>query len=440
MAAVSLSETTSHTPVAQPRRPLRILLSAYACEPGRGSEPGIGWQWATRLAESGHEVFVITRANNERAIENALRDRRIPTLRFAYFDLPRWARFWKRGARGVHLYYFLWQWLSFPIAYRLHRIWRFDVVHHLTFGVFRQPSLLALLDAPFIFGPVGGGEHAPRSLLRGLPLAARARELARDLANTYARVDPLLRIALKRSAAILCKTEETRDRMPRSYREQCSLFLEIGSEARKSPGYAARRSAQARHSTKLRVLYVGRLIHLKGLHFGLPAFARLLPEFPHSRFTIVGNGPQESELRDLSYRLNLDRHIDWVQWVPHNEVMSLYEQHDVLLFPSLHDSSGNVVLEAMTHALPVVCLKLGGPAAIVDSFSGIRVDAREPSQVIEQLGNALLLLAGNPLLRAFLSRGAHARANNYFSWRAQVERMTTLYYELQQTSPVRTRQ
>jgi glycosyltransferase involved in cell wall biosynthesis len=414
------------------RQPLRILLSAYACEPGRGSEPGIGWQWATRLAKLGHEIVVITRANNAASIEAVLNANPIPTLQFVYIDLPRWASFWKRGGRGVHLYYFLWQLFSFPTAYRLHRERRFDIVHHLTFGVFRQPSWLALLDAPCIFGPVGGGEKAPRSLRKGLPIAARLREFARDLANMYARIDPVLRFALKRTETILCKTEETRSALPRPYHSHCKLFLEIGTDSNNAqhstPG--AMRLLNGTKAGALRVLYVGRLVHLKGLHFALPAFARLLQEYPQSRFTIVGNGPQEDELRRLAVQLHIERHVDWVPWLPHSDVMAEYLKHDVFLFTSLHDSSGNAVLEAMMNGLPVVCLKLGGPATIVDSFSGIRIDTHEPTLAIRQLGSALTLLAGNPTYRAYLSHGAHARANNYFSWHSQIERMTTLYYSL----------
>jgi glycosyltransferase involved in cell wall biosynthesis len=412
------------------RRPLRILLSAYACEPDRGSEPGIGWQWATRLARAGHEVVVMTRANNAKAITDALADAHIPSLHFVFYDLPAWARFWKRGGHGVHLYYFLWQCFCWRLARRLHDEWRFDVVHHLTFGVFRQPSWLSLLGAPFIFGPVGGGEHAPRALRRGLPIGARARECLRDVANAYARIDPLLRMTLKRAAAILCKTQETCDRMPRMRRDRCRLFLEVGTE----PGDRADTTRRFGNATRrgIRVLYVGRLVYLKGLHLALPAFARLLREAPDSRFTIVGSGPQETELRALADRLAIADRIDWLAWLPHETVLAVYPRYDVFLFPSLHDSSGNAVIEAMTAGLPVVCLNLGGPAAIVDSFSGIRVSATAPDQAVEYLGDALSLLADNSALRLFLARGAHARATRYFAWPAQIERMTALYYTLRQ--------
>ncbi|HZF26454.1 MAG TPA: hypothetical protein VEZ88_09350, partial [Steroidobacteraceae bacterium] len=113
-------------------QPLRVLLSAYACEPARGSEPGIGWNWARHLAEAGNEVCVLTRANNRMAIESSLRNDPVRRLRFAYYDLPGWARWWKRGGRGVHLYYLLWQWGAFRFARRLHRARAFDVVHHIT--------------------------------------------------------------------------------------------------------------------------------------------------------------------------------------------------------------------------------------------------------------------------------------------------------------------
>jgi hypothetical protein len=47
---------------------IKILMSAYACEPGKGSEPGVGWRWAIETAALNHEVWVITRTNNKAAI------------------------------------------------------------------------------------------------------------------------------------------------------------------------------------------------------------------------------------------------------------------------------------------------------------------------------------------------------------------------------------
>ena len=54
------------------RQNLKILLSAYACEPNKGSEPEVGWKWATTLPRLGHEVYVVTRSNNKENIQNYL--------------------------------------------------------------------------------------------------------------------------------------------------------------------------------------------------------------------------------------------------------------------------------------------------------------------------------------------------------------------------------
>ena len=83
-----------------------ILLSCYACEPRKGSEPGVGWRWAQELAAAGHEVHVITRANNQPAIEAA----DCPAgLHFIYVDLPKLFVRLKQGPRFARLYYAIWQ-------------------------------------------------------------------------------------------------------------------------------------------------------------------------------------------------------------------------------------------------------------------------------------------------------------------------------------------
>ena len=87
-------------------------------------------------------------------------------------------------------------------------------------------------------------------------------------------------------------------------------------------------------------------------------------------FTIVGDGPARSGLQRLAAELGVNDAVRWVPWVPHAELHEHYYQHDVLLFPSLRDSGGMVVLEALAHGLPVVCTDLGGPGVIVNERCG----------------------------------------------------------------------
>jgi hypothetical protein len=162
---------------------LKVLLSAYACEPGKGSESGVGWNLARHLATR-HEVWVLTRANNRAAIESELARNPLPSLHIVYHDLPPWTRFWKRGRRGVQVYYYLWQLTAIRLVRRLHREVGFDVVQHGTFVKCWAPSALAFLkEVPFVWGPVGGGESAPLALWPTLGLRGFVYEAARALAR-----------------------------------------------------------------------------------------------------------------------------------------------------------------------------------------------------------------------------------------------------------------
>src|SRR5947209_9972139 len=120
---------------------MKLLVSAYACEPGKGSEPAVGWNWVQALVRRGYKLHVITRSNNRQAIEGDPASR-VPALTFHYFDLPRWALAWKRRPGGLFLYYLLWQIGAFRLAKRLHPVERFDRVHHVTFASYRQPSFM----------------------------------------------------------------------------------------------------------------------------------------------------------------------------------------------------------------------------------------------------------------------------------------------------------
>src|ERR1700722_2302409 len=112
----------------------KVLASAYACEPGQGSEEGIGWGHVTQIARL-HDVWVITRSNNRAAIDKELARRPMPTVHWIYFDLPHWARFWKKGVRLVRTYYYLWQLGAYLVALKAHRKEKFDLAHHVTFGM-----------------------------------------------------------------------------------------------------------------------------------------------------------------------------------------------------------------------------------------------------------------------------------------------------------------
>ena len=128
---------------------MRVLLSSYACEPGKGSEPEVGWQRALHMLAYADEVWVLTRSNNQTVIERDPLSRK-QGLHFLYFDLPPWVLKLKKQAWFLPLYFILWQWGAYRLAAWRHRITPFDRVYHVTFVSMQFGSFMGRLGVPFI--------------------------------------------------------------------------------------------------------------------------------------------------------------------------------------------------------------------------------------------------------------------------------------------------
>jgi len=405
---------------------LRILISAYACEPEKGSEPGVGWNWVLQISRF-HELWVITRANNQELIEKAMATKPLPNVHWVYFDLPRWARFWKKGERGVHLYYYLWQIGAYFVVRKLHRSVGFNFVHHVTFVNYWMPSFLVLLPIPFIWGPVGGGESAPRSFWRCFSLRGKAYEFLRDLVRSLAQLDPFVRLAARRAAVGLATTPQTEERLRALGCRQVLVFSEAGVPRRDIKELGA---LPIREGSPVRFLSLGRLLHWKGFELSLRAFARFARRYPASEYWIVGDGPERRRLEKLAQNLGLTGKVRFWGMIPRSEVLGKLAACDVLVHPSLHDSGGWVCLEAMAAGRPVICLDLGGPALQVTEDTGIKVPATLPEQVVSALAAAFYKLASDPELRARLNLGARKRVEEHFNWEKKGLFMTKLYESL----------
>src|SRR6476646_10086702 len=164
--------------------------------------------WVHQVARF-HEVWVITRTNNREPVDRAAAKETLPNVHWIYFDLPHWARFWKRKQRGVHIYYYLWQIAIYFVVRKLHREIGFDVVHHVTLGQYWVPSFLALLPVPFVWGPVGGGESAPPAFWWDFCHGGKLYELVRNLARTTASINPIAHAVASRSRIAIATTEQT---------------------------------------------------------------------------------------------------------------------------------------------------------------------------------------------------------------------------------------
>jgi len=404
----------------------RVLLSAYACEPGLGSESSVGWNWALGLAQAGCRVHVITRTANRMRIEQWAGSALPGELNFTYLDLPAWARRWKRGKRGVHLYYLVWQWVAGRHARDVVAGGGFSLVHHVTFVTARFPSWMGRLGLPFVFGPVAGGESAPSALWRGLGPRAVVTEVARLASTAWWRWSPSLRLTLKSAARVFATSAQTLAALPQVGVAKREVMLGIALDS-----MAARPlRCAAQGGGPLRVVYAGNLLYWKGMEHGLRAVATAVSQGAHIELTMVGDGPCATRWQALAQQLGLEGRIVWRAQVDRSDFLGLLAKQDLLLFPSLHDSGGMVVLEAMAAGLPVVCLNLGGPGIMVDEHSGVRVPAQTPGQVVADLGTALAKLSRDRAMLDHMGTSARSRAEGQFGWASRIQSMLLVYREI----------
>lgn len=389
---------------------MKILHSAFAFAPNVGSEPGVGWRWAAELGKQ-HEVTVVTDASRRVLIE-ADGVQLPPNVRVVYFR-PAWLRAMPLNSATAPLLYTLWQFGLLGFARRLQREQGFDLAIHSTYGVFRHPSFLGYLGIPFVFGPVGGGEDAPLELKRSIHGREKIKELLRSLLNKAALFDPFLWAAYARATLILTKTEDTRQALPWPFRHRAIVYPEIGIDAPASVQLTARQPGEP-----MRVLFAGRLLGWKGAHLAIRAVAQAAAQGVPVEFTLLGKGPFEPELRKLAAEVGAQDSIRWVSHMPQEELFALYRSMHCFLFPSLHDSSGNVVLEAQANGLPVICLDLGGPATLVTHETAIVVATRNQDEagVVHELANAIRKLAVDEEYRAAMSKAAVEHVREKMSW------------------------
>ena len=400
----------------------RVLLLAYACSPGHGSEPGVGWNRAVETATFCDTWVICEQREFAESIRRHLQTQgEIPGLQFEFVPLMGWERFLGIIPGMGYLGYKSWHWRAFRAARRLHEQIRFDLVHQLTYCGFREPGLLWKLPVPFVWGPVGGTQNYPWRFLCQASICEGLSEALRSLVNRLQlRFSPRVRRASRKAAALLTANSTNQRDFARVQRLTPTLVSDVGLAR-----VAGKSCAHRTDAHNLRILWSGQLCPRKALPLLLNALARL-PEVVAYELRILGDGPLKHRWQRLANRTGVKAHTTWMGWLPHQEALQQYAWADVFVFTSLRDTTGTVVVEALGAGLPVVCLDHQGVHDVVTDQCGIKIPVTTPREVVDGLAEAITSLARDTHVRNRLSQGALKRAEQYL-WSRQGERMALIY-------------
>jgi glycosyltransferase involved in cell wall biosynthesis len=400
-----------------------LLISAYACEPLKGSEQGVGWNWVLQLARK-NKLHVITRANNQSVIEAHLPADVTANITFHYYDTHRFFRALKKRAKGLYLYYFFWQIGIISIIHKILKSTEVDYSIHLTMGSLWMPTFLPFFKGPFIWGPLGGGEGIPKNFLSSLELKQRIVQSFRFVLKYLIYLKPLLLISLIKARKIIVRTNNTYDFIPAGFQHKATVFLETAMEEQV---LAFKRTDIKEKQIKL--IITGRLVPFKNVISAIKALESI-PENYSVLLTIVGNGSEKKKIEDYINEKNLNYRIQLFSELPRESILHMLVESDIYLFSSLREGGSWALMEAMAVGLPVVCLKWSGMEIITDDSCALRLPVSNPKQMPKDMAAAICKLIENPELRLKMGMAGRERIKNVFNWEAKGEFMEQLLNEL----------
>jgi glycosyltransferase involved in cell wall biosynthesis len=172
------------------------------------------------------------------------------------------------------------------------------------------------------------------------------------------------------------------------------------------------------------ILYIGSLYPLKGVQHLIHAFSIVTQQHPNARLRIIGTGPQENSLKNLTNTLQLNKNIIFQGYIPHTKIASYYQKCTIFCFPSQGEPFGKSIIEAMACAKPVIATNTGGaPEIIKNNKTGILTSPAQP----KQLAQKILYLLNNPDIMQKLGQNARRTAENKYSWEKIAEKYHNIY-------------
>jgi len=411
---------------------LRVLLIAEAANPEWVSVPLVGWNAAVALRGVA-DVHIVTQVRNRDAF---LRQGLIEGTDFTAIDSEAIAApFYRiaerlRGGAGKG-----WTTLtaiqSLTYPYFEHLVWKqfgkaitsgaFDIVHRVTPLSPTSPSSLAAkcrrANVPFILGPLNGGLPWPKGFNDA---RTKEKEWLSFIRSVYS-LNPAIRSTYRNASAIIVGSRHTQSEVDR-YGTPTVYIPENGIDPL-SFGAVCKAPLADR---KIKAIFVGRLVPYKGADVAIEACAEAM-HAGHIELEIVGDGPEMDSLTRLVGDLEVSKQVTFSGWLPHSEVPSRLAAADILVFPSIREFGGGVVLEAMACGAVPIVVNYGGPGELVTDQTGFRIPlgsksdlTRETKRIVDQLGASPDCLTG-------YATAARQRVLELYTWEEKAKQIQRVY-------------
>ncbi len=423
---------------------LHLTLVAYQCGPGMGSVSQIGWEWYSRLCRLGLAAEQPSLASL--TLVTSVRNR--PTIQ-------------AQGAcpAGVTIHYIDTEWFAAPLykfTTRLfgsseHTIFMFTSLDFLLFDAcvvrwLKQriaahggkqlihlvtpvsallPTRLASVGVPLVIGPLNSG----------LPPQTHYPDLMRADFQWLYGIKSLIKIpqwlfgSLRRAQRIYVAMRHVMAYIPSSKHPVVRNVLENGVDLTVFTPQPWPCPVDA-GPKPVRLLFVGRLVPVKGVNLLIEAVRRVHEQGIDVRLDIIGDGGMRAPWEQLVQEAKLKDAVTFHGNRSLPEIAAALQQAHALCLPSVRESGGAVILEAAACARPSIVVDFGGPKDIVTEDIGYVVSADGPEPTINDLVRVIVQMARHP--EQARQRGLQARSmvESRFAWDAKIQSALADYASL----------
>lgn len=402
---------------------LNVLLIAFQCAPEGGSVSMIGWHWVQHLHPH-VRLHLVTHIRHQRELAPLLD----PAIQVTYIDTE-WisaplyriaTRLWHRSQHLLFMVsnidFLLFGHQAMRLLKPLARAGRFDLCHVVTPVTPVAPHRFGRLGLPTFLGPLNGG----LPMLKGFP------EIGAEERAWLYRLRFLPRLASKvfgtfRDARVIFSASRSNDKaLGHKLASKAYRMCENGVDAvaDRVPDFPCMPP-----KGPLELVFVGRLIPVKGVAMLIEALTGDL----NCRLRIVGSGPLEADLRSLVTRLGLDEKVRFLGWLKSGDLPAVYRASHLNVLPSVRESGGATLLEAMAEGRASIALDQGGPAEYIAAGSGILLPCHSKTQVIADFRATFKQLSEEPARIVAMAEASLQRVREHYTWRAKTAEILKVY-------------
>ena len=367
---------------------MKTLVSAMACHPQWGSEAKVGWDAVHAIAEFA-ECHVITHPDCRVETDNYQTGSN-SCLHFHYLGHTHNCHPNRLIARLQSWVIFAnWQKEIYKFSASLHAHHNFDLTHQVTYATWRMPSPLWRLPIPFVWGPIGGASATPAQFYPALSRSSRLFENLRRGSGLLNKLSPAFKRCVRRAGAVLAADSNTADfllqyRGQNDVRVLCQVFF--SQDEIRHFGSGCRTISK---NKALRIFGGGNLEGRKGVALALHAIARLKAKGIETAYTLGGSGPERAHLEQLAGKLGISTSVHFSEGFAGDEYRTRLAETDVYLLPSLRETAGITMMEAMLAGCYPIVLAGTGAGDIVARTGGAALEAKDPEEAITKIAAQL---------------------------------------------------